>query len=141
MQAQQDHGADGGHAAKRACRLVSARGDVRRVPSGIGPGDVRRVPSGIGPGRRAADKESSAAARSARPHPLLSLITDDDQDADAFRDCLYGITWSGAIGDGYRFAENGEVVGLANVVVEILPMAERTEEKNGYRVLGPAQSP
>ena len=67
--------------------------------------------------------------------------TDDDQDADAFRDCLYGITWSGAIGDGYSFDENGEVVGLANVVVEILPVAERTEENNGYRVLGPAQSP
>ncbi|MCY4555266.1 MAG: ABC transporter substrate-binding protein [Chloroflexi bacterium] len=67
--------------------------------------------------------------------------TDDDQDADAFRDCLYGITWSGAIGDGYSFDENGEVVGLANVVVEILPVAERTEENNGYRVLGPAQAP
>ncbi len=67
----------------------------------------------------------------------LSRI-DDDQNADAFRDCLYGITWSGAIGDGYSFDENGEVVGLANVVVEILPVPERTEENNGYRVLGPA---
>jgi branched-chain amino acid transport system substrate-binding protein len=64
--------------------------------------------------------------------------TEDDQNADAFRDCLYGITWSGAIGDGYSFDENGEVVGLANVVVEILPVPERTEENNGYRVLGPA---
>ena len=64
--------------------------------------------------------------------------TGNDQDADAFRDCLYGITWSGAIGDGYSFDENGEVVGLSNVVVEILPVAERTEENNGYRVLGPA---
>lgn len=63
---------------------------------------------------------------------------DDDQDAEAFRDCLYGITWSGAIGDSYSFDENGEVVGLANVVVEILPVAERTEVNNGYRVMGPA---
>ena len=67
----------------------------------------------------------------------LSRI-DDDQNADAFRDCLYGITWSGAIGDGYSFDENGEVVGLANVVVEILSIPERTEQNNGYRVLGPA---
>ena len=64
--------------------------------------------------------------------------TDDDQDADGFRDCLYGITWSGAIGDSYRFDENGEVVGLANVVVQVLPVAERTEDNQGYRVLGPA---
>ncbi len=63
---------------------------------------------------------------------------DDGQDADGFRDCLYGITWSGAIGDSYSFDDNGEVVGLANVVVEILPVPERTEENNGYRVLGPA---
>ncbi len=63
---------------------------------------------------------------------------DDDQDADAFRDCLYEITWSGAIGDNYSFDENGEVVGLANVVVEILPLAERTDLNNGYQVLGPA---
>ena len=64
--------------------------------------------------------------------------TEDDQDADGFRDCLYGITWSGAIGDGYSFDDNGEVVGLANVVVEVLPVSERTEENQGYRVLGPA---
>ena len=65
---------------------------------------------------------------------------DDAQDADGFRDCLYGITWSGAIGDNYSFDANGEVVGLANVVVEILPVAERTDVNNGYRVLGPAGS-
>ena len=64
--------------------------------------------------------------------------TGDDQDADGFRDCLYGISWSGAIGDGYSFDENGEVVGLSNVVVEVLPESERTEENQGYRVLGPA---
>ena len=67
--------------------------------------------------------------------------TDDDQDADGFRDCLYGLTWSGAIGDNYSFDENGEVVGLSNVVIEVLPTEERTEENLGYRVLGPAPSP
>ena len=64
--------------------------------------------------------------------------TGDDQDADGFRDCLYGITWSGTIGENYSFDEKGEVVGLANVVVEVLPVSERTEENQGYRVLGPA---
>ncbi len=59
----------------------------------------------------------------------------DDQDADGFRDCLYEITWSGALGDGYSFDENGEVVGLSRAVVEVLPVAERTEENYGYRVV------
>ena len=63
--------------------------------------------------------------------------TGDDQDADGFRDCLYGITWSGAIGESYSFDDNGEVVGLTNMVVEVLPMSERTEANLGYRVLGP----
>ena len=67
--------------------------------------------------------------------------TEDDQDADGFRDCLEEITWSGAIGDNYSFDENGDVVGLSNVVVEALPTAERTEENLGYRVLGPAPTP
>ena len=66
--------------------------------------------------------------------------TGDDQDADGFRDCMYGITWSGTIGESYSFDERGEVVGLANVVVEVLPLAERTESNQGYRVLGPAPS-
>ena len=66
--------------------------------------------------------------------------TDDDQDADGFRDCLYDITWSGAIGSDYSFDANGEVVGLANVVVEVLPTSERTEDNQGYKVLGPAPS-
>ena len=61
--------------------------------------------------------------------------TNDDQDADGFRDCLYGITWSGAIGHDYSFDENGEVVGLSRVVVEVLPPEERTTENYGYRVL------
>ncbi len=67
--------------------------------------------------------------------------TNDDQDADGFRDCMYGITWSGTIGDNYSFDTNGEVVGLSNAVVEVLPLAERTEENQGYKVLGgaPAQ--
>ena len=63
--------------------------------------------------------------------------TEDDQDADGFRDCLYGLTWSGAIGDNYSFDANGEVVGLSRVVVQILPTSERTEDRK-YRVLGPA---
>ena len=66
--------------------------------------------------------------------------TDDDQDADGMRDCLYAITWTGAIGENYSFDENGEVVGLTNVVVEVLPVAERTPENQGYKVLGSAPS-
>ena len=62
--------------------------------------------------------------------------TKDDQDADGFRDCLYAITWSGALGDGYSFDENGEVVGLSRAVVEVLPVAERTDDNYGYRVVG-----
>ena len=66
--------------------------------------------------------------------------TNDDQDADGFRDCLYGITWSGAIGDDYSFDDRGEVVGLANVVIEVLPTAERNDDNQGYRVMGQAPS-
>ena len=64
--------------------------------------------------------------------------TDDDQDADGLRDCLYDITWSGAIGDNYTFDPDGEVVGLANAVIEVLPVSERTDENQGYKVLGAA---
>ena len=64
--------------------------------------------------------------------------TNDDQDADGFRDCLYDITWSGAIGENYSFDADGEVVGLANAVVEVLPAADRTDDNNGYMILGPA---
>ena len=64
--------------------------------------------------------------------------TGDDQDADGFRDCMYGITWSGAIGDSYSFDAKGEVVGLSNLVVEVLPTAERNEDNQGYKVLGGA---
>ena len=63
--------------------------------------------------------------------------TGDDQDADGFRDCLYGVTWSGAIGENYSFDEKGEI-SLTNVVVEVLPVAERTEENQGYKSLGQA---
>ena len=63
--------------------------------------------------------------------------TGDDQDADGFRDCMYQITWSGAIGDNYSFDADGEVVGLSRVVVQILPTGERTADRK-YRVLGPA---
>ena len=62
--------------------------------------------------------------------------TGDDQDADGFRDCMYEITWSGAIGDNYSFDAQGEVVGLSRLVVEVLPVAERTPENRGYTVLG-----
>ena len=67
--------------------------------------------------------------------------TNDDQDADGFRDCLYDIAWSGAIGDNYSFDENGDVVGLSNVVIEILPTSERNDENLGYRILGPPPTP
>ena len=67
--------------------------------------------------------------------------TQDDQDADGFRDCLYDITWSGAIGDSYSFDENGDVVGLSNVVIEILPASQRNDENLGYRILGPPPTP
>ena len=67
--------------------------------------------------------------------------TGDDQDADGFRDCLNNLTYTGAIGDNYSFDENGDVVGLSNVVVEVLPIAERTDDNLGYRVLGPAPTP
>ncbi len=63
--------------------------------------------------------------------------TNDDQDADSFRDCMYEITWSGAIGDNYSFDSDGEVVGLSRVVVEVLPTSERTADRK-YKVLGPA---
>ena len=66
--------------------------------------------------------------------------TGDDQDADGFRDCMYGITWSGAIGDNYSFDANGEVVGLSRLVVEVLPVAQRQGDRK-YRVLGPAPKP
>ncbi len=67
--------------------------------------------------------------------------TGDDQDADGFRDCMYEITWSGAIGDNYSFDSKGEVVGLSRVVVEILPTSQRTEARK-YQVLGnPPPSP
>ena len=66
--------------------------------------------------------------------------TNDDQDADGFRDCMYAITWSGAIGDNYSFDSNGEVVGLSRVVVEVLPVAERSAERK-YKVLGSAPKP
>ncbi|MCY4528922.1 MAG: ABC transporter substrate-binding protein [Chloroflexi bacterium] len=61
--------------------------------------------------------------------------TKDDQDADGFRDCLYDITWSGALGNNYSFDEYGEVVGLSRAVVEVLPPEERTIENYGYKVL------
>ena len=63
--------------------------------------------------------------------------TNDDQDADGFRDCMYNITWSGAIGNNYSFDSDGEVVGLSKVAVEVLPTDERTADRK-YKSLGPA---
>ena len=63
--------------------------------------------------------------------------TNDDQDADGFRDCMYDITWSGAIGENYSFDSDGEVVGLANAVVKVLPVGDRNDNNNGYLILGP----
>ena len=63
--------------------------------------------------------------------------TNDDQDADGFRDCMYEIIWSGAIGDDYSFDDDGEVVGLSRVVVEVLPLSQRTEDRL-YQVIGPS---
>ena len=67
--------------------------------------------------------------------------TNDDQDADGFRDCLYSLTWSGAIGDEYSFDKNGDVAGVSHVVIEVLPVAQRTPENLGFRVLGPPETP
>ena len=67
--------------------------------------------------------------------------TNDDQDADGFRDCLYDITWTGTIGESYSFDENGEVEDLSNVVVEVLPVSERTGDNQGFKILGAAPVP
>ena len=64
--------------------------------------------------------------------------TGDDQDADGFRDCLYGLTWNGTIGDSYGFDELGDVAGLSPAVVEVLPLGERTEDNQGLRKTGEA---
>lgn len=64
--------------------------------------------------------------------------TGDDQDAAGFRDCLRGITWSGAISARYGFDADGEIVGLSTAIVEPLPVAERTPANHGFRILGPA---
>ena len=67
--------------------------------------------------------------------------TNDDQDADGFRDCLYNLTWSGAIGDNYSFDENGDIVDVAHVLIEVLPVSERTPENLGFRILGSVPDP
>ena len=67
--------------------------------------------------------------------------TGDDQDTDGFRDCLYGLTRSGAIGDNYSFDANGDLTGLGNVVVQVLPVSERNDDNLGYVSLGEAPTP
>ena len=64
--------------------------------------------------------------------------TKDDQDANAFRDCMYDITWDGALGDGYGFDELGEVTGLAPAVVEVLPLGDRNEDNQGLQKIAEA---
>ena len=67
--------------------------------------------------------------------------TGDDQDADGLRDCLYEITWSGAIGDNYSFDDRGEVVGLSNLVVEVLPGGgANVRRTRGTRSLAPLRA-
>ena len=67
-------------------------------------------------------------------------VTEDDQDADGFRDCLYDLTFSGAIGDDFSFDDKGEVEGLSNVVVQVVPVAQRNLDNQGYEILGGAPS-
>ncbi|MYA59373.1 MAG: amino acid ABC transporter substrate-binding protein [Chloroflexi bacterium] len=62
--------------------------------------------------------------------------TGDDQDAEGFRDCLYDITWDGAIGDNYGFDELGEVTGLLPAIVEVLPTDDRNEDNQGLKMVG-----
>jgi hypothetical protein len=45
--------------------------------------------------------------------------------------------FSGTIGT-YTFDDKGEVVGLSNVIAEVLAMADRTPENSGWKILGPA---
>ena len=66
--------------------------------------------------------------------------TGNDQDADGFKDCLYNLTWSGAIGTNYSFDEQGEVTDLSLSVIEVLPTDDRNEDNQGYKILGPATS-
>ena len=64
--------------------------------------------------------------------------TNDDQDAEGFRDCLYNMpAYEGTIGT-YTFDDKGEVVGLSNTVVEVLPLEKRTSENSGWKLLGRA---
>ena len=68
-------------------------------------------------------------------------ITNDDQDTEGFRDCLSDRAWSGAIGDDFSFDENGDIVGISHVLIEVLPTDERTDENLGYRILGTPKRP
>ena len=71
----------------------------------------------------------------------MSRQTGDDQDSSGFQACLNGISFTGAIGDNYGFDDNGDVFGLSNAVVQILPVAERTDDNLGYVSLGQAPTP
>ena len=83
----------------------------------------------------------AASLKAVTPNPYLQTQTDDGQDSAGVRDCLYDLTWSGAIGDGYTFDANGDVASLSNVVIEILPADQRNDDNQGHRILGPAPAP
>ena len=59
----------------------------------------------------------------------------DDQDSDGMRQCLLDLEgYVGTIGGPYSLGHDGDVVGITMVTVEILPVAERTEDNFGYRL-------
>ena len=83
----------------------------------------------------------AARLKAVTPNPDLQTQTGDDRHPAGFGDCLYEMTWSSAIGDGYTFDFNGEVAGLSNVVIEILPADQRNDDNQGHRILGPVPTP
>ena len=57
-----------------------------------------------------------------------------DQDSDGIRRCLLGVKdYTGTIGGPYALGDDGDVVGITMVAVEVLPVAERTIDNFGYR--------
>ena len=59
----------------------------------------------------------------------------DDQNSEAIRSCLLDVeNYTGAIGGPYSLGDDGDVIGITMVAVEILPVAERTNDNFGYRL-------
>ena len=52
--------------------------------------------------------------------------TNDDQDTDGFSYCMYDTIRSGAIGSNYSFDDQGGVVGLSKVALEVSPVTSQT---------------